>query len=195
MPVKVKQLYALDCRKRPTGVAVSPEWTRAMGSPTEAAEVFRAFTEEATQESLLAIFVDNRHRPIAFAEVARGTGNAVSVKPGDVLTPALAVGATALLIAHHHPSGMARPSADDVDLTRRLKAAGDLVGVPLLDHLVIGANTFHSFANECRAAETCPLWGESGERMYDTRKAEHGPQAHRKSKPARLLGAPRRRAR
>lgn len=147
------RLYETEVRRRITNAAVPANWPRqALRNPSMAVEALRSFTEGQDQESAMAIYLDARHRPIAFAEVARGAGNIVSVSPRDVFRYGMAVGAVSLLFAHNHPSGDPSPSQEDTALTRRLQAAGDLVGIPLLDHLVVTDHGFYSFSDTIRGA-------------------------------------------
>ena len=90
--------------------------------------------------------LDNRHRVIGFEEVFRGTIDAASVYPREIVKLALLRNAAALIVAHNHPSGVAEPSAADQQLTRRLKEALALVDVRLLDHFVVGDGEVVSFA-------------------------------------------------
>ena len=70
--------------------------------------------------------------------MSEGTLSTSLVHPREVFGPALRGGAAAVIVAHNHPSGDPRPSAEDVSVTRRLQETGRLVGIPLLDHVVIG---------------------------------------------------------
>ncbi len=70
--------------------------------------------------------------------VSIGSLNASLVHPREVFKPAVALSAAAVIVAHNHPSGNARPSGDDLELTARLDRCGELLGVALLDHLVVG---------------------------------------------------------
>lgn len=101
--------------------------------------------EGAARESFVAIYLDGRHVPIGYSVVSTGTATASLVHPREVFQPALAAGAVALVVAHNHPSGAASPSTEDKRLTERLAAAGKLLGVRLLDHLVIGDAQWFSF--------------------------------------------------
>ena len=89
-------------------------------------------------ELFCCLYLDNRHRVIAFRELFRGTIDGTSVYPREVVKEALAVNAAAVIVAHNHPSGVAEPSQADERITRRLKAALELVDIRLLDHLVVG---------------------------------------------------------
>lgn len=89
-------------------------------------------------EVVLALAVDGRNHLIQEFEVASGGRHGAAVTPADVLRPLIRAGASALLLLHNHPSGDATPSHEDIVMTKALSAAGTLVGIPLLDHVVIG---------------------------------------------------------
>jgi len=90
------------------------------------------------RERFLALYLDSRHRVQAVETVSIGSLNASLVHPREVFKPAVVLSAAALIVAHNHPSGNARPSGDDLELTARLDRCGELMGVALLDHLVVG---------------------------------------------------------
>lgn len=98
-------------------------------------------------EVFVCLFLDARHRLIDSEESARGSLTRMAVYPREIVRRALAVNAAALVVAHNHPSGAARPSASDRQLTRLLRDALALVDVKLLDHLVVGRNAVFSFAH------------------------------------------------
>lgn len=97
-------------------------------------------------EVFAVLFLDNRHRVIAFEELFRGTIDGASVHPREVVRRVLAVNAAAVILAHNHPSGVAEPSRADIRLTRRLVDALGLIDVRVLDHVVIGTGNGISFA-------------------------------------------------
>ena len=90
------------------------------------------------RERFLGLYLDTRHRLAAVETVSVGSLNASLVHPREVFKPAVAMSAAAVIVAHNHPSGDAGPSGDDLDLTARLDRCGDLLGIALLDHLVVG---------------------------------------------------------
>lgn len=98
-------------------------------------------------EQLEVLYLDGRHRLIQRRTVAIGAGNTVYVSPRDIFRHACRLNAVAIVVAHNHPSHDPMPSASDVDLTRRIRAAGDLLGVTMLDHMVIAAEGYYSFAD------------------------------------------------
>jgi DNA repair protein RadC len=97
-------------------------------------------------EVFCALFLDNRHRLIAFDELFRGTIDGASVHPREVVRQALARNAAAVILAHNHPSGVAEPSQADELITLRLKDALGLVDIRVLDHLIVGDNRCVSLA-------------------------------------------------
>jgi DNA repair protein RadC len=90
--------------------------------------------------------MDVRHRIISRTMAARGSLTGVEIHPRDVFRPLIAEGAAACLFVHNHPSGDPSPSRADIELTQRLRDVGDLVGIPVLDHVVIGDEGFVSLA-------------------------------------------------
>ena len=96
----------------------------------------------------MAVYLDGRHRPVAIHACSVGTVGHAPVHPREVFGPALITSASALIVAHNHPSVDASPSPEDRVVTERLQQVGELLGVELLDHLVIGAERFYSFADE-----------------------------------------------
>jgi DNA repair protein RadC len=98
-------------------------------------------------EVFCCLFLDNRHRVLRFDELFRGTIDGTSVYPREVVKEALAINAAAVILAHNHPSGVAEPSQADERITRRLKAALELVDIRLLDHLIIGDGCATSLAS------------------------------------------------
>ena len=87
--------------------------------------------------------------------MSQGTATGTLVSPREFFREALRYGATSALAYHNHPSGDPAPSREDTQLTHRLRAAGESLGVPLADHLILGRESYHSF----RAAEG---WDQSG---------------------------------
>jgi DNA repair protein RadC len=96
------------------------------------------------QELFLAIGVDIRNGLLDVVEVARGSVYGVDVHPREVFRPLLRMAAAGAVLVHNHPSGDPSPSPEDVALTRRLRAVGDLIGIPVVDHVVIGSHGFRS---------------------------------------------------
>ena len=118
----------------------------ALTSPRDSAAFLKARMADRPYEVFGALFLDNRHRVLAFEEMFRGTLDGASVHPREVVRAALEHNAAACIFAHNHPSGVAEPSAADRNITRQLRDALQLIGVRVLDHLVIGAGEPTSMA-------------------------------------------------
>lgn len=88
---------------------------------------------------VIAVALDGQSRVLGEFEVARGGRHGAAVTAADVLRPVIRALGSAFILVHNHPSGDPTPSADDIHLTKALRNAGLVVGVPLLDHIVIGA--------------------------------------------------------
>jgi len=114
------------------------QWPAAVRSPQDAFALMAPYVIGVTHERFVVAVLDVKNRPCHVAAVAEGSIEHCPLQPRDVLRVGLAHGGVALIVAHNHPSGDPAPSADDVRLTERLRAAGDLVGLALLDHVVIG---------------------------------------------------------
>lgn len=115
-------------------------------NPRATREFLRMRLRDLPYEVFCCVFLDSRHRVIAFEELFRGTIDGASVHPREVVRQALARNAAAVILAHNHPSGFAEPSHADELITRRLKEALSLVDIRVLDHVVVGDAGCESFA-------------------------------------------------
>jgi DNA repair protein RadC len=95
-------------------------------------------------EQFGVLLLDTKHRVLKSTLISIGTLDASIVHPREVFREATLAGAAALVLFHNHPSGDPKPSDDDVALTRRLIKAGDIMGITVLDHVILGENRFHS---------------------------------------------------
>ena len=96
------------------------------------------------QEHFIVVMLDGAHNIIKHIVVTVGLVNRTLVHPREVFAPALIERATAIVIAHNHPSGNLEPSPDDIEVTTRLKRAGQLLGVEVLDHIIFSASDYRS---------------------------------------------------
>ena len=97
-------------------------------------------------EVFCGLFLDNRHRLLAFEEIFRGTIDGASVYPREIVRLTLLHNAASVIVAHNHPSGVVQPSQADEGVTRRLRQALALIDVRLLDHLIVGDGKCYSFS-------------------------------------------------
>lgn len=133
------------CATRVAAVADISE-RPAVTSPEAAAELLAPSLAGADRERCVAALVDTKHRLLELTTVSVGSIDHTFMSPREVFRDALLANAAALVLAHNHPSGDPEPSRDDERVTRRLAQAGELVGVELLDHLVIGGERWVSLA-------------------------------------------------
>ena len=111
-------------------------------------ELVKEHLVKEDQEVFVVILLDTQCYVRAISEVARGARDRVSVGVPDVLRIAVVEGATAMIIVHNHPSGNVAPSSADKDMTKAIQKAAADVGIPLMDHIIVGPTTYYSFANQ-----------------------------------------------
>ncbi len=111
----------------------------------QAAWFVRRRTEGDPRESFFVFHLNNNHEIISFETVSIGTINQTLVHARDVFRAAIAISASAIIIGHNHPSGRAQPSREDIQVTKNLVEAGEILGIPVVDHLVVTARGFYSF--------------------------------------------------
>lgn len=97
------------------------------------------------KEHLLVLTIDGANQIIATRLVSMGLANRTMVHPREVYYKAICDGAVAIVLVHNHPSGVSEPSSEDRDVTRRVKAAGELIGIKLLDHVIVSHKGYYSF--------------------------------------------------
>jgi len=122
----------------------TPSEVRTISSPQDAYEVFRDWLDPRDRECFAVALLDARNKVIGLHVVSIGSLNASLVHPREAMKAAILANASAILLAHNHPSGDPSPSREDLAITARLKQAGELLGIAVLDHLVIGDGTFIS---------------------------------------------------
>lgn len=120
----------------------------AFTTPSTIAEYYMEEMRHATQEYTKLLLLDTKSRLISQLDVNKGTVNASLISPREILIEALRRNAVSMILLHNHPSGDPTPSEADISITKRLKAAGELVEIPLLDHIIIGNNCYMSFMQE-----------------------------------------------
>lgn len=98
------------------------------------------------QEVFIVLGLDIRNGLLDVVEVARGTVHGVEVHPREVFRPLVRMAAAGAVVVHNHPSGDPTPSQEDIELTRRLRAVGELIGIPVVDHVVVSDTGFRSVA-------------------------------------------------
>jgi len=100
------------------------------------------------QESFIVVTLSASNTVIKAREITKGLLNKCLVHPREVFRPAIQDMAAAIIIAHNHPSGNTDPSPEDRDITKRMRAAGDVLGISVLDHIIIASSGFYSFEEQ-----------------------------------------------
>lgn len=127
-----------------------PAHRRQITTPDTAVDLVRPLLAGRDRECAVLVALDTRHRVIGTTLISVGTASHTFLAPREVYRDALLSGASAVMVAHNHPSGDASPSDDDDRITRRLVHAGATLGVELLDHLVVGDPDWTSMARQGR---------------------------------------------
>ena len=112
--------------------------------PSDAVSALRLFAIKR-QEHFVVLTLNGAHWTIRRHVVTIGLANRTMVHPREVFWPAIKDNAVAIVVAHNHPSGQIDPSNEDREVTRRLVAAGEIIGIPVLDHVIIGRDRYYSF--------------------------------------------------
>ncbi len=113
-------------------------------SPSQVSDTFQFLMKE-TKEMFLTLHLDGKNRIICMDVVSIGSLNQSIVEPRSVYQTACLSNAAALILVHQHPTGDPSPSSEDITITRRLKEAGEIMGIKVLDHIVVGDGEYFSF--------------------------------------------------
>ena len=100
--------------------------------------------EDKNKEHFYALLLDTKNRIISEQLISVGTLNASLIHPREVFNPAIKASANAIILVHNHPSGDCKPSKEDIHVTKMLNEAGELIGIKVLDHVVVGKDGFES---------------------------------------------------
>ena len=129
-------LAALELGRR--FVSLAPQERPAITAPDDAANLVMAEMCHLQQEHLRILLLNTKHQVLSIQEIYVGNVNSSVVRAAEVFRPAIKDNATAIVLAHNHPSGDPTPSEADVAITRELVSSGQLLGIDVLDHLIIG---------------------------------------------------------
>ena len=128
------------------GTAIRPQ----LASPRAAAEYLLPQFGSRQVEHFGVLLLDTKHRVLRTSVLSIGTLDASIVHPREVFREATAAGAAAIVLFHNHPSGDPEPSVDDAELTQRMMAAGVLMGIQVIDHVILADNRYYSFREKSR---------------------------------------------
>ncbi|NWK85551.1 DNA repair protein RadC [Staphylococcus sp. GSSP0090] len=119
-----------------------------INSPKDVADFMMGKMEHLTQEKFIALFLNSKNIIIKQKTIFMGTLNSAIVHPREIYSEAVKCASNAIIVLHNHPSGDAAPSKEDIKTTNRLRECGDILGIPLLDHVIIGDHTYLSMVEE-----------------------------------------------
>ncbi|MGB3494734.1 MAG: DNA repair protein RadC [Elainellaceae cyanobacterium] len=122
--------------------------------PSIAAAILAGDLMWHSQERFAVLLLDVRHRVLGHQVITTGTATETLVHPRDVFREVIRKGATRVIVAHNHPSGVVEPSPQDITLTRQLLQAAQVLSIPVLDHLILGKGNHHSLR------QSTTLWDE-----------------------------------
>ena len=141
-------VYRVALVREPT-VVESP--SACVRKSSEAAELLRPLFTGLDREHFVVLMLDAQHRPIGVNVVSIGSLTASVVHARETFKPAILCNSAALILAHNHPSNSVDPSPEDIELSRRLREAGEILGIRVLDSIIIGAgDRFYSFVDAAR---------------------------------------------
>lgn len=117
-------------------------------TPEDVAALVKGRLQDKKKEYFLAVLLDTRNQLIKTAEISIGSLDSSIVHPREVFKEAISASAAAVIFVHNHPSGDTEASEDDIRLTKRLAEAGEILGIDVLDHVIIGGKAFRSLKRE-----------------------------------------------
>mgnify|MGYP002602144380 FL=1 len=116
--------------------------------PASIADYYMERLRHEDQEVLLCMMLDTKNQLLGEKEITRGTVNATMISPRELFLAALQFRAVHILLVHNHPSGIPEPSGDDITVTRQIRRAGEMLGITLLDHIIIGDHCYTSMLEQ-----------------------------------------------
>jgi len=110
--------------------------------------MYGAFDSNPLQEQVFVILLNRKNVPISREQVTIGTTSSCLLDPSTVFRPAILAGASAIILSHNHPSGDPTPSSADMRITKKIKEAGKVLDIDVLDHVIIGEDSCYSFSDK-----------------------------------------------
>ena len=120
------------------------EVNERISTPVDVLPIIKGYARRK-QEHFITITLNGAHIPIKKNVISRGLVNRTIIHPREVYRKAISQNAVAIIVAHNHPSGNVEPSNEDKEITYRLKQAGDIIGIALLDHIIFTRDNYYSF--------------------------------------------------
>lgn len=142
--MQIKACFELGKRKD-----LEPETENAhIANPKDVVEIIRKDLKNKAKEHFKIIMLNTRNKVIGIGEISVGTLDASLVHPREVFEEAIKHHSSSVILVHNHPSGDTEPSDDDLKMTKRLKEVGEILGISVLDHIIIGKDSYYSFKDK-----------------------------------------------
>lgn len=125
-----------------------PAARRRIEGPGDVAQLLMPSLRDLDREHFVAVLLCTKNQVIEVVTVSVGSLSASIVHPREVLKPAIQASAAAMVVAHNHPTGIATPSPEDIEFTRRLARCGELLGIRILDHVILGDGSYVSLRED-----------------------------------------------
>lgn len=117
---------------------------RSVRSPEDGYNLLKLFLEDKDREHFIVVSLNTKNQPVSINVCHIGSLNASIVHPREVMKSAILSNAASIIVGHNHPSGLPEPSKEDIEVTKRLAEAGKIIGIDVLDHIIVGDETFIS---------------------------------------------------
>jgi DNA repair protein RadC len=117
---------------------------RCVRSPEDGYKLLKQFLVDKDREHFIVVSLDTKNQPVSINVCHIGSLNASIVHPREVMKSAILSNAASIIVGHNHPSGKTEPSREDIEVTKRLVEAGKIIGIEVLDHIIVGDETFTS---------------------------------------------------
>jgi DNA repair protein RadC len=114
----------------------------------QVAAFIRAVLTDNSREHCIALYLDGAHQVASYSIVSIGGANSAPLAPREVFQRAVLVGAISIILAHNHPSGVLTPSPADLEITKRMKDAGEILGIAVLDHVILSDSDYLSMRQD-----------------------------------------------
>lgn len=141
-----KEKYANYLNRVTVMLVEEPLMEYQVKDSNDISQLLQEYMKYFDREHFVAVFLNGKQRMQSIHEVSVGTLTASMVHPREVFKAAILANAGSIIIAHNHPSGVVMPSEEDIMVTERLKEVGKIIGIEVIDHLIIGRDSYYSFA-------------------------------------------------
>ena len=120
----------------------SMKYTTRISSPADVADLVSQYLDNADRENFVVVCLDRKGEPTAIHTVSIGNLHSSIVHPREVFKVAVLSNSASIILAHNHPSGDPTPSTEDLKVTQRIKSAGEILGIDVLDHIIVGDTNY-----------------------------------------------------